>query len=66
MKYRRTMSVERNSMDLETGKFPALLFTDGEASDGHILNIAGGEIPARMPMFLDHWHAAEDVASTLR
>jgi hypothetical protein len=53
-KFRREFTVERSSVDADTGTFRAVLFTDGEASDGHILHIPGGEVPARMPLFVNH------------
>lgn len=52
--YQRIAPIERGVIDMETGEFPATLFTDGEASDGHILDIAGAVIPERMPMFVNH------------
>ena len=52
--YQRIASIDRGVINMETGEFPATLFTDGEASDGHILDIAGAEIPERMPMFVNH------------
>jgi len=52
--YQRITAIERGNIDLKTGEFPATLFTDGEASDGHILDIAGAVIPERMPMFANH------------
>lgn len=54
MKYARAIEVDRASVDPESGSFRAVVFTDGEASDGHILNIAGGDIPERMPLFVNH------------
>ena len=50
----RIFSVERSTVDPEAGTFEAVLFTDGEASDGHILSIKGGKIPERMPLFVNH------------
>jgi hypothetical protein len=52
--FSRHFEVERASVDPEAGTFEAVLFTDGEASDGHILNIGGGKIPERMPLFVNH------------
>jgi len=52
--YTRQFDVERASVDPEAGTFEAVLFTDGEASDGHVLNIQGGKIPDRMPLFVNH------------
>lgn len=54
MSYRRTFAVDRASVNEETGEFRAVLFSDGEASDGHVLNIQGGRIPNQMPLFVNH------------
>jgi len=42
------------SSDDADGVFPAVLATQGEAADGHILEIAGNKTPARMPMLFGH------------
>ena len=52
-KHERTARIE--SVD-DSGVFRATLATEGEASDGDILSIAGGQIPDRMPMLLSHWN----------
>jgi len=44
------------SVDMETGRFKMTLATEGEASDGNILSIAGGQIPKRMPMLISHFN----------
>lgn len=44
------------SIDTSTGTFEMTLATEGEASDGHILSIAGGQIPERMPLLSSHWN----------
>jgi hypothetical protein len=38
------------------GRFEMTLVTEGEASDGDILSIAGGQIPKRMPMLISHFN----------
>jgi len=43
-----------NSFNRESGTFDMTLATEGEASDGDILEIAGGSIPARMPLLISH------------
>ena len=53
-KHERLARIE--GIDLTTGVFPMTLATEGEASDGHILSIAGGQIPERMPMLSSHWN----------
>ena len=52
--YRRVARIE--GIDLTTGAFPMTLATEGEASDGHILSIKGGQIPERMPLLTSHWN----------
>lgn len=54
MKYSRILEIERGALDLETGSFPMVLATEGEASDGHILSIKGGSVPERMPLLFGH------------
>jgi hypothetical protein len=43
-------------IDATTGEFQMTLASEGEASDGDILSIAGGEIPDRMPLLTSHWN----------
>ena len=58
--YGRFVELERGApIDLKTGRFAFTLFTDGEASDGHIINIAGMKLPRQMPLFVNHWSAAD-------
>lgn len=38
----------------QDGSFRMILASEGEASDGHILDIEGGEVPERMPLLLAH------------
>lgn len=52
--YTRSIELKRESVDPKTGTFEAVLFTDGEASDGHILSMKGANLPARMPLFINH------------
>ena len=58
----RTARIE--SID-ESGVFTATLATEGEASDGDILSIKGGQIPERMPMLLSHWNDPTAVAGSV-
>jgi len=48
------MELERGSIDLNSGEFPLTLFTNGEASDGHIIDIDGLRIPDQLPMYVNH------------
>ena len=50
----RTYEIERGSIDLKTGQFPMILATEGEASDGHVLNLRGATIPDKMPLQISH------------
>lgn len=50
----RAVTLERGALDMSTGRFPATLATDGEASDGHILSIEGAEIADRIPLQFSH------------
>jgi len=47
-------AIERDGANAETGEFSAILATEGEASDGHILSMKGLEVPERMPLLLSH------------
>jgi hypothetical protein len=40
----------------ESGVFRMTLATEGEASDGHILSIKGGQIPEQLPLLTSHWN----------
>ncbi len=53
--HERIARIERADGDAE-GRFTMTLATEGEASDGDILSIAGGQIPARMPLLISHWN----------
>ncbi len=50
----RSFEIERGSIDLETGEFPIILATEGEATDGHMLNVRGGSIPDQIPLQVAH------------
>lgn len=41
-------------IDTKTGEFEMVMATEGEASDGHIIRIAGLEFPDSIPLQLDH------------
>lgn len=51
--YERTSQIERQEESAD-GVVGGILVTDGEASDGHILNIKGGEIPPTAPLLFGH------------
>lgn len=51
----RALTLERGRIDLETGEFPLIAVTNGEASDGHILHLPGMEVADRTPMFVNHF-----------
>ena len=52
-------AIERESVGSKLGEFRAILATNGEASDGHILSIAGMQVPESMPMLFRHESTAE-------
>ncbi len=47
--------IARGALNLETGEFPMTLATEGEASDGHILEVGGAVLQPRMPLLLNHY-----------
>ena len=47
-------AISRQAEGAEKGVRSGLLATDGEASDAHILNIPGGEIPEGPPLLFGH------------
>lgn len=49
--YERTLKLERMA---EPGVFRAVLATDGEASDGHVLAMKGAETPIGIPLLFGH------------
>lgn len=51
--FERTAKIARNEGD-PSGAVRGVLVTDGEASDGHILNIGGAELPASPPLLFGH------------
>ena len=52
--YERTCTIERADEGAEAGLIAGILATDGEASDGHILNMAGVKLPERAPLLFGH------------
>ncbi len=52
-------AIERESAAKTLGEFRAVLATNGEASDGHILSIDGMRVPDSMPMLFRHQSTAE-------
>jgi hypothetical protein len=53
MTYQRTCAIERAESDAP-GQIGGILVSDGEASDGHILNIAGAKFPEQAPLLFGH------------
>jgi hypothetical protein len=49
---------DRAALDLETGRFPMVLATDGEASDGDILSIKGAKFAKQAPLQNAHMNEA--------
>ena len=52
--HRRAFQLQRGVIDLETGEFPLILASNGEASDGHIIDVGKMEVGERIPMFSNH------------
>lgn len=52
-------AIERAASGGVPGEFRAALATNGEASDGHILSIAGMRVPDSMPMLFRHQSTIE-------
>ena len=50
----RAFLLQRGVIDVASGRFPVTLFTNGEASDGHIIDVRGLSVPDRVPMFFNH------------
>jgi len=53
MKYERLARLD-SRIDTDSGEFDMTLASEGEASDGHILNVRGIEFPDRLPLQVDH------------
>ena len=51
--------------DPESGTFKMTLATEGEASDGHVLSIEGGEIPERMPLLVSHMNDPKEAVGSI-
>jgi hypothetical protein len=54
MDYQRTSAIEQRSEGEATGTVRGILATDGEASDGHILNMDGVDLPDKAPLLFGH------------
>lgn len=52
--WQRNFDLQRGVIDRATGEFPAVTFTNGEASDGHIIDVASLVVPDVVPMFINH------------
>lgn len=53
--YARRQQLEGGELvNRETGEFPMILASEGEASDGHILSLDGLELPETLPLQVDH------------
>lgn len=51
--------------DEEAGTFAMILATEGEAADGHILEIGGGSVPARMPLLVNHENSPKETIGSI-
>jgi len=61
----RFAEFERGQIDMETGEFPMILATDGEASDGDILSIEGAQFTSRAPLQISHINDPRDTLGTV-
>lgn len=53
--YSREFEIERADVDISTGEIGSLpVFTGGEATDGHVLNMAGVQLKGDVPWFVQH------------
>lgn len=58
-------TLERAEIDPNTGEFPMILATDGEASDGDILSIEGMQFPERAPLQNAHINEARSTLGSI-
>lgn len=60
-------SIERaENVDLQTGEFPMILATDGEATDGDILSIEGAQFAKQAPLQMSHINDPTATLGTIR
>lgn len=52
-------------IDTKTGEFDMVMASEGEASDGHVLRVAGISFPDSIPLQLDHGRRAIDNLGTV-
>lgn len=52
--YRRAVCLDTSAVNEATGEFSCTLFSNGEASDGHVIDVRSLDVPATIPMFVDH------------
>lgn len=52
-------------IDTNTGEFEMVMASQGEASDGHVLRVAGISFPDSIPLQLDHGRSATDNLGTV-
>ena len=57
-RFSRAASMD-SRIDTTTGEFDMVMATQGEASDGHLLEVAGGSFPDHFPLQLDHIRSTE-------
>lgn len=61
----RYVQLERGQIDLDTGEFPLILASDGEATDGHVLSIEGAQFAESAPLQLSHINDVRATAGTV-
>jgi hypothetical protein len=62
--YARVARIDQR-IDPKTGEFDMVMASQGEASDGHVIRIAGVSFPDSLPLQLDHARGAADNLGTV-
>lgn len=65
LRFERVARIDER-IDTESGEFEMVMASESEASDGHILRVAGIQHPETIPLQLDHRRGAADNLGTVR
>jgi hypothetical protein len=63
-RFERVAKIDQR-IDTKTGEFEMVMASEGEASDGHVIRIAGVEHGETLPLQLDHSRSAADNLGTV-
>ncbi len=66
MDLRRRATLDAKRIDTSTGEFEMVMATEGEASDGHIIRVAGIEHASEIPLQVDHGQGVLANVGTVR